>query len=71
MHYHYFTIEQREELARRIREVAAEKRQDPAPALQRLHTPEFGLCAVCGTDIPFVRLLKDPFERTCGHCVHT
>jgi len=71
MHYHYFTLEQREALARRIQEVARERGENPAPALERLHTPEFGLCAVCGTDIAFARLEQDPFERTCGHCVHT
>ena len=71
MHYHYFTLEQRDALAQRIREAAGERGQDPAPELERLHSPEYALCAVCGTDIAFARLLKDPFERTCGHCVHT
>jgi RNA polymerase-binding transcription factor DksA len=67
MHYHYFTIEQREALKQAI---SARLAEQPAlrSALERLHTPEFGVCEACGGDIPFTRLHADPGVRLCGRC---
>ena len=61
MHYHYFTIEQREALERVIRAT------QPA-LLQRLHSPAYGVCERCGADIPYVRLLSSPGALLCTHC---
>ena len=67
MHYHYFTIEQRESLERLIRSSLA-GRPEMGSALARLHSPQFGVCERCGTDIPYLRLSSDPLERLCGAC---
>lgn len=61
MHYRYLTIEQRENLERLIRAQAPEE-------LQRLHTPEYGVCASCGRDIPYARLLELPAACYCAAC---
>jgi len=61
MHYRYLTLEQRESLERLIRTGAPDE-------LPRLHTPEYGVCAACGTDIPYVRLLEYPGARYCRGC---
>jgi len=55
MHYHYFTLEQRDALEAEIR---ARTASEPAlqMALQRLHQPDYGVCIECGRDITFVRL---------------
>jgi DnaK suppressor protein len=37
-------------------------------ALERLHEPEFGLCADCEVEIPFSRLLANPAARRCVAC---
>jgi DnaK suppressor protein len=37
-------------------------------ALARLHTPEFGLCAHCGTEIPYARLHAEPSAARCIAC---
>jgi DnaK suppressor protein len=37
-------------------------------ALERLHEPEFGLCADCEAEIPFSRLLANPVARRCIAC---
>ena len=37
-------------------------------ALARLHTPEFGICADCGADIPYVRLHAQPSAARCVAC---
>ena len=66
MHYHYFTIEQRSALADAMRSRMTEAGM--AAALERLHTPEFGVCEICGADIPFVRLEADPARRRCAAC---
>ena len=68
MHQHYFTIEQREALSRQIQEMTAPDRERSALALASLRSPAYGICEVCKADIAFVRLLRDPFERTCGRC---
>ena len=61
MHYRYLTLEQRENLERLIRAGAPDD-------LPRLHTPEYGVCAACGSDIPYVRLLEYPGARYCRGC---
>ena len=66
MHYHYFTLEQRNALAEAIRARAAEPGM--AAAAERLHTPEFGVCEACGADIPFTRLMANPRLERCLGC---
>jgi RNA polymerase-binding transcription factor DksA len=65
VHYHYFTIEQRESLERQIRSQGA---AEAAETLKRLHTPEYGLCQRCGADIPYVRLIDFPARLYCDSC---
>ena len=67
MHYHYFTLEQRESLERLIRSRMAGQ-PDMAGLLRRLHTAEYGVCASCGADIPYVRLLDAPAAVVCAAC---
>ena len=67
MHYHYFTIEQRNTLAELMRARAAEPGM--ATALDRLHTPEYGVCESCGGDIPYVQLAGNPRLRRCASCL--
>lgn len=67
MHYHYFTIEQRESLEREIRE------RIPNPAaqqetLRRLRSPDYGVCRMCGGDIPYVHLMAHPAAVYCAPC---
>ena len=66
MHYHYFTIEQRGALAELMRSRIAEPGMETA--LERLHTPEFGVCASCGADIPFIELQVSPQLTHCSRC---
>jgi RNA polymerase-binding transcription factor DksA len=61
MRYRYLTLEQRENLAHLIQAAAPNQ-------LERLHTPEYGVCATCGADIPYVRLLEFPAARYCASC---
>jgi RNA polymerase-binding transcription factor DksA len=71
MHYHYFTIEQREALKQLISSRMAEQpalKSALGSALERLHTPDYGVCEGCGADIPFTRLYADPALRLCGRC---
>jgi DnaK suppressor protein len=67
MHYHYFTLEQRDALEVQIR---ARTVSEPALqlALQRLHQPDYGVCIECGRDIAFVRLRDDPDALHCADC---
>ena len=37
-------------------------------ALERIHDDEFGKCNICGTDIPFGRLLIMPGSSRCVGC---
>ena len=37
-------------------------------AQQRLHTLDYGECAECGGDIPFVRLQANPLSTRCTRC---
>ncbi len=66
MHYHYFTIEQRESLKalmqRRLDGEALQK------ALGRLHEPDFGTCTRCGNDIAFALLEDNPAALLCREC---
>jgi RNA polymerase-binding transcription factor DksA len=66
MHYHYFTLEQRSALEQAIRSQLADA--DMRSALERLRSPEFGVCESCGADIPFVSLAGDPLLRRCPSC---
>lgn len=61
MHYHYFTLEQRNELSQ-VMSVLPEAERKP------LNSPEYGVCEACGGDIPFVRLLGNPLLRRCPAC---
>jgi RNA polymerase-binding transcription factor DksA len=66
VHYHYFTLEQREALERLIRD------QGGGPELlRRLHSPEYGVCESCGTDIPYTSLMESPAARYCANCEPT
>jgi RNA polymerase-binding transcription factor DksA len=66
MHYHYFTLEQRESLEREIRS----NLMGPAlgNALERLRSADYGVCDTCGADIPFRRLQTDPLAHRCPNC---
>jgi DnaK suppressor protein len=66
MHYRYFTLEQRSELERAMRARLTE--DGMAAALERLHSPQFGVCERCGGDIPFARLAAAPTLMRCGKC---
>lgn len=63
MHQRYLTIEQRESLEQLMR-----SQPDMAASLKRLHTPDYGVCASCDKDIPFVRLLQHPTAVRCAAC---
>ena len=67
MHYHYFTIEQRNALSDLIHSRMTEPGM-PA-ALERLHSPDFGVCDSCGADIPFIRLMGNPRLSRCTSCL--
>ena len=67
MHYHYFTLEQRNALAQAIRSRMGEPGM--STALERLHGPDYGVCECCGGDIPFVRLMRNPRLRRCDRCL--
>jgi RNA polymerase-binding transcription factor DksA len=70
MHYHYFTLEQRETLSRviHLRMGGEDKAGGLSAALERLRSPDYGICEVCEGDVPFVRLLGDPLARRCRCC---
>ncbi len=65
MHYHYFTLEQREALAR---QVLSQFKADPKSALAALREPGYGVCEACEADIPYVQLMEDPLQRLCKGC---
>jgi RNA polymerase-binding transcription factor DksA len=67
-HYHYFTLEQRDALSRQILGLTAEDGERSRAALDSLRSPDYGICEACEADIPFVRLLEDPFQRLCSRC---
>lgn len=37
-------------------------------ALQRLHTPDFGICIACGAEVPYARLAAEPTATRCFAC---
>ena len=67
MHYHYFTIEQRNVLTELMRARSAEPGMETA--LKRLHAPEFGVCDSCENDIPFAQLRVNPLLTRCPRCL--
>lgn len=69
MHYRYLTIEQRENLEKRIR-AAARSESALKSGLERLHQPDYGVCIECRADIGYERLLADPAALHCRACGH-
>jgi RNA polymerase-binding transcription factor DksA len=67
MHYHYFTLEQRDALAQAIRARITEPGM--ATALERLRAPQYGVCESCGGDIAFRSLLSNPRLYRCARCL--
>lgn len=67
MHYRYFTLEQRDHLERAIREQVSTP-TDLAQALERLHTSDYGTCAACGVEMPYVELIEAPVATLCLAC---
>lgn len=67
MRYHYFTLEQRANLESVIR---SQMIGQPAlaGALERLHAPDYGICARCGAEIPYVLLMQFPAVEYCRAC---
>lgn len=51
------------EIERDVRELREVER-----ALARLHEPEYGVCADCGSEIPFSRLSASPTATRCITC---
>ncbi len=68
MPYRYFTIEQRENLAGLLRS-GSDRQPEMRTALERLREPDFGMCELCGAEIPYSRLQARPTERLCARCV--
>jgi len=66
-HYHYLTLEQRAALEQIIRARAATQPQLRS-ALERLHTPDYGVCIECRKDIEYTRLETDPDALHCQAC---
>jgi len=57
------TVDEIAERQREIRELAY-----ITDALVRIHSPDFGLCADCGGEIPFSRLHANPIATRCRLC---
>ena len=70
MHYHYFTIEQRAALTRQMIGIIGTGNEPGRldSALTFLRSPEYGICEVCGGDIPYARLFEKPLLRRCRSC---
>ena len=66
MHYHYFTLEQRQALERAIRQRMMEPGMETV--LERLRTPDFGVCESCGEPIGKARLQAFPRATLCVAC---
>ena len=66
MRYHYFTLEQRGRLEQAMR--AGVGGEQLGQALERLRTPQYGVCELCKSDIAFVRLIAHPLARRCAGC---
>jgi DnaK suppressor protein len=67
MHYHYFTLEQRQSLQQLMQAKLGET-PHLKTALERLRSPDYGICVDCGKDIAFVRLQADPAALHCQDC---
>ena len=67
MHYRYFTLEQRDHLEQAIRDQVATP-TDLALALGRLHAPDYGTCAACGAEMPYVQMIEAPAATLCSAC---
>ena len=67
MHYRYFTLEQRDHLEQAMRDRASSP-TDLVLALDRLHTPDYGTCAACGVEMPYVELIEEPLATLCPAC---
>jgi len=67
VHHHYLTLEQRAALERLIRSRAGSA-ADLKSALERLHSPDYGVCIECGKDIGYDRLESDPDALHCKAC---
>jgi len=67
MHYRYFTLEQRDHLEHAIRDQVAAP-IELAAALERLHSPDYGTCAACGMEMPYVELIEAPAATLCPAC---
>lgn len=50
-------------LQRELRELGAIKE-----AMRRLHSPDFGVCMICNTEIPYARLTAQPIATRCRAC---
>jgi RNA polymerase-binding transcription factor DksA len=68
VHYHYFTLEQRDALSRQILGLTVEDGERTRAALDALRSGDYGICEACEADIPFVKLLENPFQRICRRC---
>jgi len=66
MHYHYFTLEQRESLRNLM--IASLEGEPLQKALERLHEPDYGTCMRCGKDIAYALLADDPARIICRDC---
>ncbi len=49
-------------------EVLSGEARQVSSALKRLHSPDFGICQDCGTDIPYARLEAQPTATRCRAC---
>lgn len=66
MHYHYFTLEQRSALENAMRARLGEPGMNLA--LERLRTPDFGVCESCGAEISYAHLIGNPTLKRCPRC---
>lgn len=67
MHYRYFTLEQRDNLEAALRrQLASSPELDRA--LERLRAPDYGTCAACGAEMPYVQLIDAPAATLCVAC---
>lgn len=67
MHYHHFTLEQRDNLERTIL-AGSEPPSRKQHLLWRLQAADYGVCRRCGADIPYLRLLESPGAAFCAGC---
>jgi RNA polymerase-binding transcription factor DksA len=66
MHYHYLTLEQRNNLESILRAQLASGALNTALGL--LRQGDYGVCIECGADIPYARLRDDPLALHCRAC---